>query len=80
MRPFEKCPVCGGKMQTKKVEKLIRGGNNIASVIVKADVCLKCGERLYRKDDVKKFDEVRRNLLAENIGSYQLLGRSFEVA
>ena len=26
MLPFEKCPVCGGEMVEKEVEKLLRGG------------------------------------------------------
>jgi rRNA maturation endonuclease Nob1 len=28
MKPFEKCPVCGGELETKQVEKLLRGGGN----------------------------------------------------
>ena len=26
MKPFEKCPVCGGEMIAKAVDKIIRGG------------------------------------------------------
>jgi predicted RNase H-like HicB family nuclease len=26
MKPFEKCPVCGGELELKEVEKLLRGG------------------------------------------------------
>jgi YgiT-type zinc finger domain-containing protein len=80
MKPFDKCSVCGGTMQTKKVEKLIKGGNNIATVKVKADICLRCGERLFSKEDVKRFEVIRRNLLSEQVGSYNELGRSYEVA
>lgn len=25
MKPFEKCPVCGGELEAKRVEKLLRG-------------------------------------------------------
>lgn len=25
MKPFEKCPVCGGELALKEVEKLLRG-------------------------------------------------------
>ena len=46
MMPFEKCPVCGGEVVEKEVEKLLRGGGNTATVSVLAEVCLQCGERL----------------------------------
>ena len=45
--PFERCPVCGGELVGKEVEKLLRGGIHTAVVRVYADVCLRCGERLY---------------------------------
>ena len=32
MKPFEKCPVCGGELIETEVEKLLRGGNNFATV------------------------------------------------
>jgi YgiT-type zinc finger domain-containing protein len=39
MKPFERCPVCGGELENKLVEKLLRGGDNIVSVKVSAEVC-----------------------------------------
>jgi len=36
--PFKKCPVCGGDMTEKEVEKLLRGGENVAVLKVKAEV------------------------------------------
>ena len=32
MKSFEKCPVCGGELVEKEVEKLLRGGDNLATV------------------------------------------------
>lgn len=26
MKPFDKCPVCGGELVEKEVEKLLKGG------------------------------------------------------
>ena len=43
----------------KEVEKLLRGGVNLASVTVGADVCLRCGERLYSKEVVSRFEQIR---------------------
>ena len=46
MTSFELCPVCSGEVITKKVEKLIPGGNNSAAVRVTAEICTHCGERI----------------------------------
>ena len=46
MTPFDLCPVCGGDVITKEVEKLIPGGNNSAAVRVTAEICTHCGERI----------------------------------
>jgi len=81
MMPFEKCPVCGGDMVEKEVEKLLRGGNNTASVKTRAEVCLKCGERLYSKEAVAHFEEIRQKLSragAEKIEGLRQIGQSFE--
>ena len=56
MMPFEKCPVCGGEVIEKEVEKLLRGGGNTATVTILAEVCLQCGERLYDQETVRCFD------------------------
>ncbi|MDG6226240.1 MAG: YgiT-type zinc finger protein [Candidatus Thermoplasmatota archaeon] len=80
MIPFPKCPVCGGEVRTKIVEKLIRGGVNMASVKVEADVCLKCGERMYQKEDIVRFEMIRENLIREDVNSYLEIGRSYQIA
>jgi YgiT-type zinc finger domain-containing protein len=79
MRPFEKCPVCGNEMVTKKVEKLLRGGNNTAVLKVQADVCLRCGERLYSQQTVRNFEQIRDKLAREQTKDFQPLGQSFQV-
>lgn len=67
MKLFDKCPVCGGEIVEKEVEKLLRGGTNAAVLSVMAEVCLKCGERFYTPDTVRKFDEIRRKLEREEL-------------
>ena len=56
MTPFEKCPVCGGELESKQVEKLLRGGGHTVSMKVTAEVCQHCGERLYADDVVRSFE------------------------
>jgi len=79
MKPFEKCPVCGGELETKQVEKLLRGGGNMVSIKVSAEVCLHCGERLYAEDVVRTFDEIRGKLQKQDFSHLKTLGQSFTV-
>lgn len=78
--PFTKCPVCGGEMVEKEVEKLLKGGVNLAVIMIKAEVCLHCGERLYSQDTIRRFEEVRAKLERQEVDSFQPLGKSFQIA
>ncbi|MEW6326840.1 MAG: YgiT-type zinc finger protein [Thermodesulfobacteriota bacterium] len=80
MMPFNKCPVCGGELMEKEVEKLLRGGAHIAVIKVQAEVCLHCGERLYSQETVRRFEEIRSKLERQEVEAFQPMGRSFQVA
>jgi YgiT-type zinc finger domain-containing protein len=77
--PFEKCPVCGGDMVAKEVEKLLRGGMHTAVVKVPAEVCLHCGERLYSQEIIRRFEEIKDRLERDETDAFRPLGRSFQV-
>jgi len=79
MMPFEKCPVCGGHIVEKEVEKLLKGGNHTAALKVKADVCQHCGERLYSQETVQRFESIREKLERQETEEFQTIGQSFEV-
>ena len=79
MLPFPKCPICGGEMVEKEVEKLLRGGANTAVMRVHAEVCLHCGERLYSQETVQRFEQVRQRLASEEVDDFSPLGQAFEV-
>ena len=80
MLPFKKCPVCGNNMMEKEVEKLLRGGKNVAVLKVKAEVCLHCGECLYSQETVRQFEQIRAKLSRQETADFQPLGQSFQVA
>ena len=80
MIPFNECPICGGEMVQKKVEKIIRGGNHTAIVHITAEVCLNCGERLYSQNDVKRFEQIRDKLVSQETHDFEPLGQTFQVA
>ncbi|TAJ92690.1 MAG: YgiT-type zinc finger protein [Gammaproteobacteria bacterium] len=79
MKPFEKCPVCGGELEAKQVEKLLSGCGNTVSVKVSAEVCLHCGERLYTEEVVRTFEEIRGKLQKRDFSHLKTLGQSFTV-
>ena len=79
MLPFDKCPVCGGEVVEKEVEKLLRGGIHTAVVRVRAEVCLHCGERLYSPETIRRFEQIRAKLEQEEVDEFRPLGRSFVV-
>ena len=56
------CPLCGGKLVEKDVEKVLRGGDHTAILRVRAEVCERWGERLYSEETVRKFEVVRGKL------------------
>jgi YgiT-type zinc finger domain-containing protein len=80
MTRFSQCPVCGGDMVTKDVEKLLRGGIHTAVLTVEAEVCLRCGERLYSAETVMRFEVIRDKLERQDVSGFQPLGRSFQAA
>jgi YgiT-type zinc finger domain-containing protein len=80
MMPFNTCPICGGDMVEKEVEKLLRGGAHTAVLHVQAEVCLHCGERLYSEETVRRFEQIRLKLKQQDVAEFTLLGQSFQVA
>ena len=80
MKLFEKCPLCGGEIIEKEVEKLLKGNGNTAIVKVKAEVCLHCGERLYSPDVIAKFEDVRKRLREGKIENFIEIGKSYQTA
>ncbi|MGA9100227.1 MAG: YgiT-type zinc finger protein [Methanotrichaceae archaeon] len=79
MMPFEKCPVCGGELIEKEVEKVIRGGLNTAVLKVCAEVCLRCGERLYSQETVRSFEGIKSKLERQDTSEFQAVGVAFKV-
>ena len=79
MIPFKKCPVCGGEVVEKEVEKLLRGGTHTAVLSTRAEVCLHCGERLYSQETVRRFEQIRAKLERQDVAEFEPLGQSFQV-
>ena len=77
---FAACPVCGGELVEKRVQKLLRGGGDTAAMTVDALVCQRCGERFYPEPTVRRFEEVRAKLQRDETEEMTLVGSAFEVS
>ena len=76
---MNKCPICGGELVSKQVDKLLRGGNHTATVTVPAEVCLRCGERFYSPEVIRRFEEIRAKLEKEQTAEFEPIGQSFHI-
>lgn len=77
---FEFCPVCGGELAEKRVEKLVRGGTDTASIEADALVCLECGERLYPEETVRRFEQLRVQLGRGETGDLTQVGSAYRAS
>lgn len=79
MKPFEACPICGGELVEKEVEKLVKGGMHAAGLKAHAEVCLGCGERLYAAETVKRLEPKRQKLERQEVAEFQPFGQTFQI-
>ena len=79
MKPMEQCPVCGGALTTRLVDKVLSGGGNTVSMKVSADVCDKCGEQLYPAKLMQSFEEIRSKLRTQDFSHLRPTGQSFTI-
>ena len=75
---FEVCPVCGGDLEKKELEEIVRGGSDTAALKVEAMVCLRCGEIIYHERTVRTFERVRAKLRRGETRDMTLVGSSYE--
>ena len=77
---FDACPVCGGELVKRRMEEILRGGNDTATLSVEAMVCLRCGERLYSEDTVRRFERIRADLSRGSLEGLEPVGRAYKVS
>ncbi len=76
---FENCPICGGELEQKAVENVLRGGENTAVLNVSAQVCHRCGEYLYERETIDRFEEIRSKLKRKETSSFEAMGTAYKV-
>jgi YgiT-type zinc finger domain-containing protein len=57
------CPICGGEMTDRNVDVADNiDGKLIIIRGVSAEVCARCGERLYSSEEMKKMEKLREKI------------------
>jgi YgiT-type zinc finger domain-containing protein len=77
--PFDKCPLCGGELADRVVEKLLRGGVDTAVLKVQAEVCVRCAGRIYTQKAIRQFERVREKLEKKQTGEMTKVGATYHV-
>ncbi len=71
---IKKCPMCGGRVEGKKAEKIINAGRDFVILEVNAGVCEQCGEKIYTKETHEKIREIRKELYNPNFNPLEFEG------
>ncbi|HWC66271.1 MAG TPA: YgiT-type zinc finger protein [Thermoanaerobaculia bacterium] len=77
--PFDRCPLCGGELADRVVEKLLRGGVDTAVLKVQAEVCVRCAGRIYTQKAIRQFERVREKLETKQTGEMTKVGATYHV-
>lgn len=67
---------CGSvDLEDREVEKLVRGGDDVAVLRVQATVCHHCGERYLPSAAIRLLEEARHDLVDGKVSRFRPLGR-----
>lgn len=76
---LSKCLRCGStEIEDRRVEELVRQGRYVVALRVPANVCSKCGEQYFAKDQVEMFEDVRRRLQHGDLEGFRVTGEVLE--
>lgn len=57
------CPICGGEMVDKSVDVVDTINGKLVIIRgIAAEVCVRCGERLYSQGEMKKMEKLREKI------------------
>jgi len=73
---LSKCVRCGSAdVKDKDIEKLVRVGDDVAALRVRATVCHHCGERYLSHEAIRELELARRNPAEGKETRFRALGR-----
>ena len=70
-----RCARCGSNdLEDRDVEKLVRGGDDVAALRVRATVCRHCGERYLPDGAIRALEQARHDLAEGKLTRFRALG------
>jgi YgiT-type zinc finger domain-containing protein len=75
------CFYCGGgDLEPREVEELLSIADYVVRCKVPATVCLRCGERYFDPDTVRRFEDIRAQVRAGDLSGLRIAGALLEPA
>jgi YgiT-type zinc finger domain-containing protein len=76
-----RCFHCGGTdLEGREVEELLSAADYVVRCKVPATVCLRCGERYFDAETVRRFEDIRSQVRAGNLSGLRTAGALLEPA
>lgn len=73
---LSRCVRCGSAdLEDKDAEKLVRVGDDVAALRVRATVCRHCGERYLSEEAIRELERTRQELREGKETRFRALGR-----
>lgn len=73
---LSRCARCGATdLEDREIEKLVRRGDDVAAVRVRATICRHCGERYFSNDTIRALERIHRDLSEGKVTDFRTLGR-----
>jgi YgiT-type zinc finger domain-containing protein len=60
-----RCPLCGGLLASKMAEVEVKRGSKKKIIKVPAEICQKCGERIYSRQSEEMIIRAEQELLSD---------------
>ena len=74
-----RCFHCGGTdLETREVEEFLSEADSVVRLRVSAMVCLRCRERYFDPDTVRRFEEIRSRLRTGDLSGFRKAGELLE--
>lgn len=76
-----RCFYCGGTdLEVREVEELLSVADYVVRCKVPATVCLRCGERYFDPETVRRFEDIRAHVRAGDLSGLRTAGALLEPA
>jgi hypothetical protein len=73
----ERCTSCGAPTVYRRVEHVVPGPVDVVRVEVDAEVCTKCGLKIFDRASILRFEEIRAKLANGDVSQFTPVGHAY---